>query len=170
MPKIIQFDILKSKLIMYKNEISVLKKELKKIYKSKKYQLHSPTLIGNEIKYIKECIRKKDISSFGNYKNKLIEKIKNITNAKYVILTNSGTSAIHLILKALNINEKHEVLMPSLNYVASANATLYCNSHPNFVEVEKDTLGVDPQKLEKYLKKIVIKKKIFLIIKLQKNI
>ena len=59
--------------------------------------------------------------------------------------------------------------MPSLNYIASANSVLYTNSSPHFVDVESETLGVDPVKLKSYLNKIV-KKKIFLIIKTNKII
>ena len=51
--------------------------------------------------------------------------------------------------------------MPSLNFIASANATLYLGASPHFVEVETDTLGVDPNKLGKYLKEILLRKEIF---------
>ena len=49
--------------------------------------------------------------------------------------------------------------MPTLNYVAAANTTLYCNATPHYIDVEKTTLGIDPKKLELYLKKIVKRKK-----------
>ena len=74
-------------------------------------------------------------------------------------MTSSGTAAIHLTLEALKVNKKHEILMPSLNYIASANSVLYTNSSPHFVDVESETLGVDPIKLKSYLNKIVKKKK-----------
>lgn len=133
-------------------------KSLKSIYKNQNYDLHSPEIIGNERKYILSCLKKNEITSAGNFNKYLIKKIKKITSAKYVILTSSGTAAIHLILSALKVNNNHEILMPSLNYIATANSTLYCNSFPHFVEVNELTLGVDPKKLEIYLKKIIYKK------------
>jgi len=142
---------------MSDSQIKDILKILEKIYK-KKYQLHSPIFNGNEKKYLINCLKQKNISALGTYRNRLIDKIKFITKAKYVILTSSGTAAMHLILKALNVDEKDEILMPSLNYIASANSVLYCNSNPHFVEIENTTLGVDPTKLRNYLKKIVRRK------------
>lgn len=142
---------------MAESQIKNILKVLKKNYK-KKYQLHSPIFNGNEKKYLINCLKHKNISALGTYRNRLADKIKFITKAKYVILTSSGTAAMHLILKALNVDEKNEILMPSLNYIASANSVLYCNSNPHFVEIENTTLGVDPIKLRNYLKKIVRRK------------
>ena len=66
---------------------------------------------------------------------------------------------MHLALVALNIKKNEEVLMPSLNYIASANATLYCGAIPHFVDVDEESLGIDPIKLKKYLNEICIIKK-----------
>ena len=144
---------------MINKDINIILKKLKRVYKNKKHELHSPIIIGNEKKYLNDCLKNKNISSFGNYKIRLEKKIKDLTKAKYIILTSSGTAAIHLILEALKVNKKHEILMPSLNYIASANSVLYSNSSPHFVDVESETLGVDPVKLKSYLNKIVKKKK-----------
>ena len=84
-------------------------KKLKRVYKNKKYELHSPKIIGNEKKYLNDCLKNKNISSFGSYKIRLEKKIKDLTKAKYVILTSSGTAAIHLTLEALKVNKKHEI-------------------------------------------------------------
>lgn len=144
---------------MFDKKINVILNILKKVYKNKNYDLHKPNLKGNEKKYLLDCLNQGNISAYGNFKIFLIKKIKKLTKAKYVILTSSGTAAMHLILQALKINKKDEVLMPSLNYIASANSVLYCNSSPHFVDVENETLGVDPKKLKDYLNKIVKKKK-----------
>ena len=141
--------------------ILILKKNLKK--NKGKIPLHEPTLNINEKKYLNDCIKKNHLSSVGNYSNKFIKELKKITESKYVILTNSGTSALHLALKSSGIKENEEVLMPSLNYIASANSALYCRSSPHFIEVSEKTLGVDPYKLEIYLKKICIVKSNFSI-------
>jgi|694.fasta_scaffold66545_5 perosamine synthetase len=116
--------------------------------------LHEPYFISNEKKYLLYCIKKNHVSSVGSFLRKFEEKIKKYTRSKHVILTNSGTSAIHLALLSINAGKNDEIMMPSLNYIASANCTLYCHSTPHFVEVNKKTLGVDPFKLEEYLQRI----------------
>lgn len=141
--------------------ILILKKNLKK--NKGKIPLHEPTLNLNEKIYLNDCIKKNHLSSIGIYSNKFIKELKKITKSKYVILTNSGSSALHLALKSSGIRVNEEVLMPSLNYIASANSALYCGSSPHFIEVSEKTLGVDPSKLESYLKKICIIKPNFSI-------
>ena len=63
-----------------------------------------------------------------------------------------------MALNYYKIDKYCEVLLPSFTYVATANAIKYCNSNPNFVDIETESLGVCPKKLELYLKKIGIKK------------
>jgi perosamine synthetase len=125
--------------------------------KSKVY-LHEPDIRKEDWKFVKECLKRNFVSSVGNYVNEFEDKLKKYTKAKYVIATVNATSAIHLSLVVMGANENDEVILPSLNFVAAANAVRYCNSIPHFVEVEEETLGIDPIKLEKYLNKIVIKK------------
>ena len=120
--------------------------------------LHEPDIRKEDWKFVKECLKKNFVSSVGNYVNEFEDKLKKYTKAKYVIATVNATSAIHLSLVVMGANENDEVILPSLNFVAAANAVRYCNSIPHFVEVEEETLGIDPIKLEKYLNKIVIKK------------
>jgi len=128
--------------------------DFKKIFKNKSKQLHTPAFKGNEIKYLNECIKSTFVSYVGSFVNKFENKICKVTKSNYSVAVNSGTAALHLIFHYLNINEKNEVLLPSLTYVATANAVKYCNANLNFVDVEKKTLGVCPIKLDRYLKKI----------------
>ncbi len=113
--------------------------------------LHQPSLVGNEKKYIVNSLNKNYVSSAGPDVERFEKKISKITGAKYSIAVSSGTAGLHLSLKALNINKKHEILIPALNYIASSNATIYCDAIPHFIDIEKKTLGVDCNKLEKYL-------------------
>ena len=120
--------------------------------------LHEPDIKKEDWKFVKECLSRNFVSSVGNYVTEFEETLKKFTKAKYVIATVNGTSAIHLALVVMGANENDEVILPSLNFVAAANAVRYCNAIPHFVEVEEETLGIDPVKLEEYLKKIVIKR------------
>ena len=133
-----------------KNIFSVIKK---------KNYLHEPFFIGNEEKYLRTCIKQNIVGSPGLYFNKFKERLKKFTKSNYVILVNSGTSALHLSLIASGVKSNDEVLMPTLNYIASANATIYCNGIPHFIDIDKSTLGVDPLKLQEYLNEFAIVKK-----------
>ena len=121
--------------------------------------LHEPTFIGNEIKYLKECIETNYVSSIGNFVNKFENSLSQYLNTSNVILTNSGTSALHSSLLCLGINQDHEVLVPSLTFSATANAIKYCGATPHFIDSEFSTLGIDINKLKNYLEKIAKIKK-----------
>ena len=137
--------------------ISTLKKKFNK--NNKFTHLHEPYLKGKEKEYLNEAINKSMVSSFGHFHKKFENKIKKITNSKYVILTSSGTAAIHLSLLTSGIQTNDEVLMPNLNYIASANATIYCKAIPHLIDVRDHDLAVDPLKLNTYLKKALLIKK-----------
>ena len=144
--------------------LSIFKKN-----KIKKSSIHEPFFSNIEIKNIKRIIKKNSLGSFGNDQDNFRNKLRNYTNSKYVVVLNSGTSALHLALKTIGVKKNDEILMPSLNYIASANTTLYCGGVPHFVEISDKTLGVDPKKLEIYLKKITKIKKNVLINKKTKR-
>ena len=127
--------------------------QIKKVVRGNFAHLHQPSLIGNEKKYIIKSLNKNYVSSAGPDVKRFEKKISKITGAKYSIAVSSGTAALHLSLKALNIKKNDEILIPTLNYIASSNATIYCDANPHFIDIEKKTLGVDCNKLEKYLLK-----------------
>ena len=137
---------MKNKIIV-KQIVLLIKRALKRRPKG----LHDPLFIGNEKKYLTDCINSGYVSSVGKYVEMFEKKISNFTKTKYAVATVTGTSALHLVLKFYNITSKDEVLIPSATYIATATAVKYCDAQPNFVEVERDTLGIDPEKLEKYL-------------------
>ncbi len=122
--------------------------------KIKKSSIHEPYFSKNEVINVKKLFKENSLGTFGKDLKNFQKELKDYTKSKYVVLLNSGTSALHLALKTIGIKKNDEVLMPSLNYIASANATLYCGGVPHFVEISENTLGIDPDKLEIYLKKI----------------
>ncbi len=144
---------------MKNNFNSRLVEAIKLVTKEKKSYLHEPYLDDSDVKEVKKCIKSSFVSSIGP-QVKLFEKsISKVTKSKYVIATVNGTSAIHIALKLFDIKPTDEVLMPSLNFVSSANAVRYCFATPHFVEINKKNLSIDLIKLEKYLKKISFIKK-----------
>jgi perosamine synthetase len=125
----------------------------KKIFKNRKLELHEPEFNQKELSEVKNSIKNKNVSTAGSLTPIFEKLIAKKVNCKFVIATNSGTSALHLALISLGTKKNDEVLMPSLNYIASANACLYIGAIPHFVDIEHKTLGVDVVKLNDYLKK-----------------
>ena len=144
-------------MILQKEKIIINK--IKKVIANGSKKLHEPIFLGNEKKYLIECIDSSYVSSVGKFVKKFEKKLSNFTKAPYAVALINATSGIHLILKCLNISKNDEVLIPSLTFVATANAIRYCGAQPNFIDVEKKTFGICPIKLENYLKKKVRKKK-----------
>ncbi len=135
----------------------ILSSKLNKFFKKKSKQLHTPIFFGNEIKYLKDCIDTGYVSYVGKFVEKFEKKLSKYTKSKFTVATSSGTAGLHLVLNYLNINIKHEVLLPSYTYVATANTIKYCGADPHFVDIETDTLGICPKKLENYLKSKTLK-------------
>jgi len=128
-------------------------KVIQKVTGKKKSNLHEPNFSGKEIDLLKKCIKSNYVSTVGPQVEIFEKKLAKLTGAKYVIACVNGTSALHLSLKSINIDKNCEVLLPSLSFVASANAVNYCGGTPHFVDSDKKTLGVNPEKLERYLEK-----------------
>ena len=122
-------------------------------FKALELNLHEPFFDKDEKNEIINCIKSSYVSSNGSYIDKFSKKIKNMTKAKYTIPLINGTAAIHLSLIVLGLKQNQEVLMPTLNYIASANATRYLKGIPHFIDSEEHTFGVDAKKLYSYLKK-----------------
>lgn len=142
------------------NIYSNLSNRLLKVFNKKKLKLHEPLFSKNEKKSLIKCIESGFVSSSKNgfFIKKFENQIKKFTKAKYVISTNSGVSGLHASLIGLNVDKNDEVFLPSLTFVATAHSILYSGATPHFVEVNEKNLGICPVKLEKYLKKISIKK------------
>jgi len=124
------------------------------ISKKKNVPLHEPVFSKEEFKYVNNCLKTTMVSTSGKYVNEFENKIKKFTKAKYAVAVTSGTTGLHLSLKLLNVNFKTEVLVPALTFVATANSVAHCGGTPHFVDVDKETYGIDVKKLRRYLKSI----------------
>jgi len=113
--------------------------------------LHEPNFDGNELLYLEECLDSTYVSSIGRFVDKFESDLANYTGAKYAISLVNGTAALHLALKLAGVQVGHEVLLPALTFVATANAISYCGATPHFVDCEENTLGIDGVKLREYL-------------------
>ena len=81
-----------------KNYQSIIR-TFEKILKSKPKGHHDPLFVGNEKKYLNQCIKSGFVSYVGKFVTAFEKKIKDFTKSKYAVATSSGTSALHLVLK-----------------------------------------------------------------------
>lgn len=118
--------------------------------------LHEPRFIGNEEKYVLDSIRSTFVSSVGEYVNRFEEMMCKITGAKHAVALVNGTNALHLALELIGVKQGDEVLTQPLTFIATANAIRYCNATPHFVDVDEDTMGLSPTKLEEHLSETTV--------------
>ena len=113
----------------------------------------SPALVGNERKYVLDCIESGWISSVGSYISRFEDAFSKFIGTKYAISCSNGTVALHLALMALGIKSEDEVIVPTLTYIATANAIKYCGAKPIFIDSEPQTWNMDPLLIEKRISK-----------------
>lgn len=113
--------------------------------------LHEPLFNGNEWTYVKECLDSGWVSSVGKFVDRFEAMLAEYTGAQRAVAVVNGTSALHMCLLLVGVERDDEVLIPSLTFVATANAVAYCGAVPHFVESAERTLGIDPDKLDVYL-------------------
>ncbi|MGV6860627.1 MAG: LegC family aminotransferase [Putridiphycobacter sp.] len=116
--------------------------------------LHEPRFIGNEKKYVLDAIDSTFVSSVGQYVDKFEEMMCKITGAKHVVALVNGTNALHLGLVLAGVEENDEVITQALTFIATANAISYAKAIPHFVDVDIETMGMSPTKLDQYLSEI----------------
>lgn len=108
-----------------------------------------PFLGKEELKNVIRVIKSGWISSKGKFIPEFEEKFAEYCGVKYGVAVSSGTAALHLALKAIEIKEGDEVIVPDLTFIATANAVRYCNAKPVFVDSHPDYWCLDPEKIEK---------------------
>jgi perosamine synthetase len=118
--------------------------------------LSRPDITELEIKYISDVLKTPDLS-LGPKLVEFEEKIAHYLGSQYAIAVNSGTSGLHLCIKALGISEGDEVITTSFSFIASANCLLYERAKPVFVDIDSNSLNIDPDKIEECLAKVKIK-------------
>jgi perosamine synthetase len=133
---------------MYKNVVEFIQK----IYGTKEFiPLHEPRFLGNEKKYLNECIDSTFVSSVGKYVDEFEENFAKTVGSKYAVATVNGTSALHISLLLAGVKRDDEVITQPLTFVATCNAISYCAAKPVFVDVDLDTMGLSPDSLSRFL-------------------
>jgi perosamine synthetase len=107
--------------------------------------ISNPSFNGNELAYVTECVQSSWISSTGRFIGAFEQGFADFVSAQHCVATNNGTTAIHLALAALGIGPGDEVIVPSLTYIATANAVRYCGATPVLGDVDEDTYNMDAE-------------------------
>ena len=118
---------------------------------SKKIFLSEPSFCGNEKKYLNDCIDSGWVSSAGNYVSQFEESIAKYTGVKHAIAMVNGTASIHLALKIAGVQSGHEVIAPTLTFIAPINAISYLGAVPVFMDSDP-FFNLDIEKTIDFLK------------------
>ncbi|QJD72175.1 DegT/DnrJ/EryC1/StrS aminotransferase family protein [Marinobacterium sp. LSUCC0821] len=111
--------------------------------------VYKPALLGNEEKYVLDCLREGWVSSRGKYVTKFESSFSDFLKLPAATSVSNGTVALHLALYSLGIGFGDEVIVPSLTYIASVNAIAYVGATPVFVDSLRDTWNLDPEDVKR---------------------
>lgn len=125
---------------------------IKNLYNSNDFLiLHSPVFFGNEKKYLNDCIDSTFVSYVGKYVSQFEKVTAEYSGAKYAIAVVNGTVALQIALQIAGVSQGDEVITQPLTFVATANAISHCGAKPVFIDVDLDTMGMSPEKLNDWL-------------------
>ncbi len=116
--------------------------------------LHEPTFGRNESRYLQDCLRSTFVSTVGPYVEQFEGELAAFTGSAHVVAVGNGTAALQVALRLAGVGPGDEVVVPTLTFVATANAVSYLGAVPHFVDSEKRTLGIDPVALWDHLNSI----------------
>lgn len=133
---------------MYKKVISFIKD----LYGPSDFiPLSVPKFIGNEKKYLEECIDTTYVSSVGKFVDRFEVEMAAYTGAKRAVVCVSGTNALHMAMLLAGVERNDEVLTQALTFIATCNAISYIGAHPVFIDVDKSTMGLSPDAVSMWL-------------------
>ncbi|OYZ33669.1 MAG: aminotransferase DegT [Sulfuricurvum sp. 17-40-25] len=115
--------------------------------------LHEPRFVGNEKKYLNECIDSTFVSSVGKFVDQFETEFARTVGAKYAIATVNGTAALHISLILAGVERDDEVITQPLTFIATCNAISYIGAKPIFLDVDLDTMGLSPKAVRDFLEK-----------------
>lgn len=116
--------------------------------------LHEPKFAGEEWANVKDCLDSNFVSTVGQYVGQFESDLKAYTGSKYAVAVVNGTAALQVCYRLAGVEAGDEVLIPSLSFVATANAVAYVGAKPHFYDVNPETFGIDLEKLNQHLGKI----------------
>ncbi len=129
-------------------------KFIKELYGNQEFTpLSVPKFIGNEKKFLNECIDTTFVSSVGKFVDRFEKDMAAYTGAKRAVVCVSGTNALHMAMMLVGVERDDEVLTQALTFIATCNAISYIGAHPVFIDVDKSTMGLSPDAVKEWLVK-----------------
>lgn len=116
-----------------------------------RYPVAAPDLAGNEAAYVMECLHSTWISSQGKFLDEFEARLAAFTETRHAVVTCNGTVALHLALASLGVSAGDEVIVPSLTFIATANAVRYCGAEPVFADSDTRTGCISPASVERLI-------------------
>ena len=116
-------------------------------HQSEPIGLHVPEIGELEKKYINECLDSTFVSSVGSFIPKLEERMQEITGARHAVAVSNGTIGLQVAMFLAGVEPGDEVIIPTLSFIATANAVSHCGAHVFFVDSEESTLGMSAESL-----------------------
>ena len=132
---------------MYQNIVNFIKE----LYGQESVPLSVPKFIGNEKKYLNECIDTTFVSSVGKFVDRFENDMAAYTGARRAVVCVSGTNALHMAMMLVGVERDDEVLTQALTFIATCNAISYVGAHPVFIDVDKSTMGLSPEAVKTWL-------------------
>ncbi len=123
-------------------------------YSDRLIPLHEPEFNERECELVLKCVQSGWVSSVGSYVTDFENSVADFCSVDYGVAVVNGTAGLELALKACRVQPNDEVLIPSLTFVATANAVNNVGAIPHFLDVDQVTLGIDPEKMELYIDSI----------------
>ena len=115
--------------------------------------LSSPDIVEKDIEAVVSVMKTRFLS-IGPKIQEFEKKMCDYIGVKYTVAVNSGTSALHLIIRGLEIQEGDKVLTTPFSFIASSNCILFERARPLFVDIEEETLNLDADKVEEKLENL----------------
>lgn len=113
--------------------------------------LSEPSIGELESRYVQEALSSGWVSSSGEFVTEFEARIADALGAKFAVATSSGTAALHLALLASGVASGDEVLVPTLTFIAPANAVRYTGAHPVFIDADPSTWQMDVDRVTEFL-------------------
>ncbi len=116
--------------------------------------LHEPRLAGHETVYLKECIDTGWVSYAGKFVESFERELARVSGVSHAVAVVNGTAALHMCCVLAGVRPGDEVIVPSLTFVASANAVSHAGAVPHFADCDETTLGINAAKLRLHLERL----------------
>lgn len=135
----------------YKTLAKQIIRALREVLGDGVHALHEPRFVGAEYRYVEDCIASTFVSSAGNYVDRFERELADYTGARRAVAVVNGTAALQVALQLAGVKPGQEVIVPTLTFVATANAVSCLGATPHFVDSAESTLGLDAAALREWL-------------------